>query len=158
MAHEAAHTNTKITPESVSCLFKWSHSSWVVQWDPAQGGFGAKGHCRRRCWEACDTIWEWGDFQGLQLDSELQTPSQDYNWALTSVALRLSGWQSDIHGESDNRSNHIEEQKATIGATWPSITPQQGHRLSMLLFFTNNTQTTPVRLLGRPPTVSTLFR
>lgn len=39
------------------------------------------------CWEACDTIWEWGDFQGLQLESELQTPSQDYNWALTGLVV-----------------------------------------------------------------------
>lgn len=46
MAHEATRT-TEITPESVSWLFKWSHSSWVVQWDPAQGGLDATGHCGR---------------------------------------------------------------------------------------------------------------
>lgn len=150
MAHEATHTNTKITPESVSWLFKWSHG-WVVQWDPAQGGLDATGHCGRTA--MLEGLWHnlgmkfprtaagvrtSNPFPGLQLGfnwSSCCIAETPIHSSRTTVALCLSGWQSDVHGESDSRSNHTEEQKATIGATWASITPQQGHRLYRLLFF-----------------------
>lgn len=168
MAHEAAHTKTKITPESVSCLLKWSHSSWVVQWDPA-GRLDAKGNRGRTV--MLGGLWHNLGMRfprpaaGLRTSNPFPGLQRGFNWSGCCIqrhwyALqgpqRLSGGQSDVHGESDNRSNHSEEQKATIGATWASITPQQGHRLYMLLLFTNHTQTTPVRLLDRPQQFPTL--